>query len=470
MTHQEIGNVIGKPRRTVMRLCKQLNLKRSKSEAASLKIKSPINKPDVIEFIKNNRNKLSLIEIADKFKSSVSAVQRLCVKYNIILDKSEYTKSQSKKMKLIWSDDKKEKARNKSIKLVTPELRKKLSNNSKKLWQNEDYREKQIKIQTKIWNLPENKQRLAEHRAKQSGNISSIQKILYSILDDLNVKYYKESEIIDTECIIGPYNFDCVIPRIGNKKLIIECHGDYWHTQDKAIRIDRAKAAYLEKYYYKTHELKYLWEHEFACQNRISELIKYWLGINEQLICFFDFNNVKIKKAIAKEYKLLLSKYHYLPNAGKGGIAYGAYLDDKLIAVCVFSKLIRQNIKIDGFKNNEIIELSRLCIHPSYQKKNFASWFVSKCMKKLDYSIKCVVSYCDTTHNHDGSVYKSLNFVNDKEVRPDYWYCNKNGWVMHKKTLYNKAVKMNIIESEYAEKFGYKKIFGSKKLRFIFKR
>lgn len=470
MTHQEIGDEIGKPRRTVMRVCQKLGLKRSRKEAASLKIKSPLDEPEIIKFINDNRKMMSLEEIATKFNSSVSSVQRICNKYEIVVDKESFRNSQSEKMKLVWDDDKKNEARDKSIKLITPELRSELSNKSKKLWQNPDYRSRQIAIQTEIWNLPENKRRLAEWRSRQSGKVSSIQTILYSILDDLGIEYFKEGDETDKECIIGPYNFDCVIPRHGKKSLVIECQGDYWHTQDKAIRIDKAKATYLERYYQSTHELKYLWEHEFSCQDRISELIKYWLGINDHEVSEFEFDDVQIKKSKACEYKLLLSKYHYLPNAGKGGIAIGAYIGDEIIAVCVFSKLIRQNIKIDEFSRDQTIELSRLCINPKFQKKNLASWFVSRCIKKLDDSIKCIVSYCDTTHNHDGAVYKSLNFINDKEVRPDYWYANENGWVMHKKTLYNKAVKMNITESEYASKFGYKKIFGSKKLRFVFKR
>lgn len=468
LTHQEIGNILGKPRRTIMRECQKIGLKRSASEAASLKIKSALDDENIIKFISENRNLLSLEEIAVKFNSSISSVQRICCKHGITLNKDLYKANQSEKMKNAWDDDKKSEARDKSLKLVTDELRSVLSASSKELWKNECYREKQIEIQTKIWNTPENRRRLAEWRVKQSGKLSSIQKILYSILDDLGIKYFKEGDVVDEECIIGPYNFDCVIPREGKRNLVIECQGDYWHTLDKAIRIDKSKATYLEKYYSETHELKYLWEHEFACQNRISELIKYWTGQAENKLIEFDFCDIEIKKSNAEEYRMLLSKYHYLPNAGKGGIAIGAYLNNELIAICVFSKLIRQNIKIYDFDNEEVIELSRLCIHPNYQMKNLASWFVSRCMKMLNDKIKCVVSYCDTTHNHDGAVYKSLNFTMDKEVRPDYWYSNENGWVMHKKTLYNKAVKMNITELEYAEKFGYKKIFGSKKMRFIF--
>ena len=163
-----------------------------------------------------------------------------------------------------------------------------------------------------------------------------------------------------------------------------------------------------------------------------------------------------------------MSKYHYLANAGRGGIAYGAYIGDALIAVCVFSTMVRQNIEVDDFLPSETRELSRLCIHPSYQKHNFASWFVSRCIKLLPPNLRCIISYCDTTFNHNGATYRSLNFVEDKVVRPDYWYVNEAGWVMHKKRLYEHAVQMGITEAQYAADRGYKRVYGSEKLRFKF--
>jgi hypothetical protein len=41
--------------------------------------------------------------------------------------------------------------------------------------------------------------------------------------------------------------------------------------------------------------------------------------------------------------------------------------------------------------------ISRLCLHPKYRKKNFLSWFISRCLWQLDKKFKCVISYCDTT-------------------------------------------------------------------------
>ena len=466
-TAKEIGEIHSIPRRTVGKLLKELGLNRSKSETSKLKIRSTLDTDDIISKIKNWRNTHSIQQIAEELDSSISSVQRICKKHKIGLPE-DFNHQQASKMVKAWTEEKRKTASEKA-KLISEDTRKILKSKSKLLWLDPIYRDKQIVSQKKYWNSEENKAKLAAYRSKQSGKISSIQSILYSILDDLGVKYYREraGEASDSQCVIGPYNFDCVIPTNG-KTLLIECQGDYWHTQDKAIRVDQAKATYVERYLAANYDLKYLWEHEFACYEKIVETVKYWLGMTKLEVANFDFSQLVIKQAQAKQYRQLLSKYHYLPNAGKGGKAYGAYLEEELIAVCVFSNLPRHNIQIESYDPVKTRELSRLCIHPRYQKKNLASWFVSRCIKLLS-DVDCVVSYCDTSFNHNGATYKAIGFKQDSIVRPDYWYTDQDGWVMHKKTLYKYAVKMSISENEYAEKFGYKRIYGKEKIRYILK-
>lgn len=344
--------------------------------------------------------------------------------------------------------------RNKMLSVFcSDEFRAKMSDAVKELWGKPDYRYKMTKI-------------LATTRSKQQ-RVSNIQQTLYAILDDLGIKYFREYEgHCDKECIIGPYVFDCVIPRREGTTLLVECQGEYYHSVPKNIARDKAKASYISNNFGATYELKYLWEHEFSCPNKISNLLSYWTGAKLKTINF-NINNLEIKKCSSKESRSLLSKYHYLPNSGRGGMSFGAYLDNKLVAVCVFSHPIRQNVKIENFRLDQIRELSRFCIHPQYQKKNLGSWFISKCVKLLPDKYKAVVSYCDTTYNHDGAVYKASNFKLDGEVRPDYWYVSEDGWVMHKRTLYRHATKMGMRESEYAKLFLYTKVWGKKKLRFV---
>jgi hypothetical protein len=344
----------------------------------------------------------------------------------------------------------------------TEEYRKLCSVNAKELWKDPVYKEKQKDKPNRT------KEFLAKIKLLQP-KVSKLQDKLYSILDDLKVKYFREwnDKSDDLECKVGCYSFDCVIPREGKTTLLVDVHGEYWHSLNSKASSDAAKSTYIALYFKDKYEYKVIWEHEFLQQDRIISLLKYWLGVDIELVDF-NFEDVKIERCSSKDCQLLLSKYHYLVTAGRGGICYGAYLNNELVAVSIFSPLVRQNIRIEGLDNPR--ELSRLCIHPKYQKYNFASWFVSRCIKLLPIQYDGIISYCDTGHNHYGAIYKACNFELDGEVLPDYWYANSEGWVMHKKTLYNHAVRNHKTERLWAEQNGYSKVWGDKKLRFVYKR
>jgi len=56
----------------------------------------------------------------------------------------------------------------------------------------------------------------------------------------------------------------------------------------------------------------------------------------------------------------------------------------------------------------------------------------------------------------------------DGMVAPDYWYVDGDGFVCHKKTLWNKASQMKMTESVYCERFGYVKVWGGEKSRYTY--
>jgi len=347
---------------------------------------------------------------------------------------------------------------------LSPEDKKKVSLRSKEAWQDDNYRNAIMKH----WEDPVFREKMAKIREQQP-RVSSLQEVFYSLLDDLNIKYFREHKDgpADQECRIGPWGFDCVIPRQGKPTLLVEMQGDYWHNFEERRVRDAAKASYIINNFAGRYEIKHLWEHEFKCQDKIVELIKYWMGLTQIELYDFNFDDVQIKDCPAADYRSLLSKYHYLPNAGRGGKALGAYLNNELIAICVFSSPVRQNIDLCGHLAKEVKELSRLCVHPRYQRYNFASWFVARCIKTLN-DIKMIIAYCDKTFNHNGAVYKACNFKEDRVIAPDYWYVSSDGWIMHKRTLYGHACKMSKTEAEYATERGYEKMWGDEKIRFIY--
>jgi hypothetical protein len=349
----------------------------------------------------------------------------------------------------------------------TPEAREKLSAAIIACWASQEYREKMKAIYDSIeykekmkaiFNSPEVREKMAIARASQSGRISSIQTMLYAYLDELGIEYHKEGE----QTRIGYYVFDCLVVH-NNKKILIECQGDYWHSLENAERNDRSKFTYINRYF-PEYEIMYVWEHEFYCKDRVLDRLKLKLGLDIETK-EFNFSDLTIREINNIGAKTFLDLYHYL-GKDRGGRAFGAFDGDLLIAVIVFSPPLRQNTAGQfGLIDGEIRELSRLCIHPSYHKKNFASWFIKRTLKQID--CKLVIAYADTTVGHDGGIYKASNFKLHHIVPADYWYVDTSGYVMHKRTLYGRAVKQKMTEAEFAEAKGYIRKYGGEKLCFI---
>ncbi|MEO5366029.1 MAG: hypothetical protein H7831_06690 [Magnetococcus sp. WYHC-3] len=110
LTQEKIANHFSVPRRTIMKLCKHLRLKRTIKQAAEISCKSPLDTEETIQKIRDLRNTHSLDEIVAIVGGSVSAVQRICDKYGIKLDKELYASIQGERMRAAWTPEKKDEA------------------------------------------------------------------------------------------------------------------------------------------------------------------------------------------------------------------------------------------------------------------------------------------------------------------------------------------------------------------------
>lgn len=192
------------------------------------------------------------------------------------------------------------------------------------------------------------KQKMAHMSRRQLSRVSSTQKILYSILDDLGIPY-------ESEKTIGWWIYDCYLPK---HNIIIECQDDYWHSLKKTKIRDKAKATYLEEYY--PHiQLKHIWEHEFLCRDRVTELIKYWTKIYKFQQIDFNLKDVNINIISDNSAKLFIAKYHYYGKIGKNSTKFGAYIDNKLIAVCCFASITRNETatRLEVIRNARINQI-----------------------------------------------------------------------------------------------------------------
>ena len=457
----------------------------ARSEASKLKWQNPEYRKRISEKVKATIRKKSPDELTRIGKFGAEATKKKWTdpifRQNMSRTCSLETRIKlSESTKKNWSNQQYRETMRKSISeaaiesLNNPEkkIRENRSRISKSNWKNDEYRRLMLPLMPKIalkkWQNQSYREKMALVRLNQP-KTSTQQYILYSLLDDLNIKY-------DKECAIGWYTFDCRIdPQLGinlQKSLLIEVQGDYWHSLEKTIKRDKSKSTYL-KTYFPEYDLKYLWEHEFNNKDRIINLIKYWIDKEKLELINYDIYNINEKIISTNEAELFISKYHYAGRIGRSGVNLGYYLNDNLIAVIIYNYPMRQETaQKQGYNYKEILELSRLAIHPQYQIKNLASNIIGRSIRyiKINKSeIKCLVSFADATYNHSGTIYKASNWKMDGEVAPDYWYADDRGYICHKKTLWNKANGLKMTENEYCIKYQYSKIFGKEKFRYIYK-
>ena len=381
---------------------------------------------------------------------------RLSQSISRILDSDEIRAQLSTNTKTYWENN-----RDKLMTIFSsPAFAKRASSISKELWTDEKYRQKVVDGVIKKWTDEEYRAKMAIARS-QTPRISSLQITLYKLLDDLGVTYEKEGPATT----IGYFCFDCLIKTSNQKTILLECQGDYWHSSSPVMARDKGKFTYIDRYF-PDHEIMYLWEHEFYTKDRVLDRLKLKLQLSIDTMDF-NFRDIDVRIVDSSDTKQFLNSYHYI-GKGRGGIVFGAYLNNELIACVVYSPPLRQNTAGQfGLKDSEIRELSRFCIHPSYHKKNFASWLIAKTISKV--RSKFIIAYSDKTVGHFGTIYQASNFILHHTVPADYWYIDAEGYVIHKRTLYGKASQMRMTESEYAVQFGYFKKYGGEKLCYILK-
>lgn len=124
-----------------------------------------------------------------------------------------------------------------------------------------------------------------------------------------------------------------------------------------------------------------------------------------------QMENYTIQSIPSKTAYPFLLNIHYAKRIPSITFCFGLFKAGILNGVCSFgtpaSSPLLKGIAGDKWAIN-VIELNRLVLIDNH--KNLASYFVSKCLKKLP-KPKIVVSYADTSMNHAGYVYQACNFL-----------------------------------------------------------
>lgn len=350
---------------------------------------------------------------------------------------------QSKITKKLWKNASYQLKRDIGIKRsLTPERRKQLSDTTKQLWNRKDYRHKQAK---------------------------SIALNSNSILDNTIIGLATRLGYSAKPFATKFWSFDALI-EFKNKKLLVECQGDYHHNKNERVIRDKQKRTYYNNYLSDKYDLLIIWEHEFYCIGKIADLLAQKLKDPIEVINY-NLSDLSIKVISHGETKDFYNKFHYLKKYRSGLFNIAALLDDQIVALTSFGSPTRKESQ-DRLKLNdgELIELTRMCVHPKFRKKNLLSYLLSRAIKilKNNTQAKAILTFADTTLGHSGSVYKASNFEFDGEVKPTYWYLSQDGYYRHKKTVWDQAKRLGMAELDYAKYCKLSKIKGEKLLRFIY--
>ncbi len=132
-----------------------------------------------------------------------------------------------------------------------------------------------------------------------------------------------------------------------------------------------------------------------------------------------DYRGVKVtdfevKPTTIQYVRDFIETWHYSSNVNGLRIShvFGLFYQDDLIGAMIYGPLGMANTwKKYADSENDVVELRRLCCIDN-TPKNTESYFIGKTLRwlKKNTNFKIVISYADTFHNHQGTIYKASNF------------------------------------------------------------
>jgi hypothetical protein len=185
----------------------------------------------------------------------------------------------------------------------------------------------------------------------------------------------------------------------------------------------------------------------------------------------FSIRDLAVERVSRETAADFLAEHHYAGHGRNGKAYYGAFLDKQIVAVAKFAPVVRKEVATSmGLSHQSVIELDRFCIDPRFQKKNTASFVLSKATKAAQTSFPeatHIVSFADTAQGHHGTIYAACGWKKIGATSKSYHYVGKLGNVINKKTLYGRAIRQSMTEREYAEHCGYEKVATPEKIKFV---
>jgi hypothetical protein len=116
-----------------------------------------------------------------------------------------------------------------------------------------------------------------------------------------------------------------------------------------------------------------------------------------------------LKAELCKDWLL---NVHYAKRIPSISFSFGLFYKDEMVGVCTYGRPVAHSLikgAFSGGYQDKFLELNRLCVNEGLDY-NALSFFVSKTLKKIP-KPKVIVSYADTSKNHNGYIYQATNWI-----------------------------------------------------------
>ena len=289
-------------------------------------------------------------------------------------------------------------------------------------------------------------------------SFSAPEYFIQEILTSANIEFQQNDRTT-----ISPYELDFIIH---NKRIAIECNGNYWHSElsgrGKTYHLNKTQECNKAGY-----DLIHILESEI---NNEPELVKNRILSKLGVL---PATRIHTRQCTVEEINTntkceFLNRFHIQGN-DSSSIRLGLFYETELISVMTFCKLR----KALGSKHSDgSWELSRFCSNYEY----IAPGNGSKLLKHFirSYNPKRILSYCDLRWN-TGKSYHNMGFDLVSQSPPNYWYVNCSNYqkLFHRfnfrKNILNEKLESfdeSLTEWENMKNNGYDRIWDCGNLKF----
>ena len=300
------------------------------------------------------------------------------------------------------------------------------------------------------------KNHLTGRGCKKCGSMQSkLENFIEDFLIKYNIKYTKNDRTI-----ISPKELDFFIK---NKNIAIECHGLYWHSEEKK----KNKNFHLNKLNLcnqKNIKLIQIFEDEIVFKPKIViNRLKNVLGLIKYKIYA---RKCEVKEVSSDVCKKFLNKYH-IQGSDKSSIKLGLYYNNRLVSIMTFAK---SRISL-GHKNN-FWELVRFCSISNFTIVGGAGKLFNYFVKNYSNDNK-IITFSDRRWS-EGNFYEKIGFTYDHDSKPNYWYIKQNSvkrfhrFGFRKSKLITDGHPKNLTEKEITNSIGLYRIYDCGNKCYIF--